>query len=590
MRFLKFILKSSIILAIWALLIITLIIGYYYNDLPTLQELEAKNKKQIVTIYYSNQEKITTLGDIYQDDINFYELPKHLINAVIATEDRRFFSHHGVDILGIIRASIANYKSKKLVQGGSTITQQLTKLLFLSSEKTFKRKIQEVLLAIQLERAFSKEQILTLYLNRAYFGSGNYGVNNAAKFYFHKSVSNLTLNEAAIVAGVLKAPSKLSPINNPKLALIRAKEVINNMVEAGFLSLNKKNQLEPRLDYQNSSANNNNATLAKLYFVDYIRDQFLEYLSLKQSKATNLEIITTLNEKIQSKLENILNKFIYRHFKKLANSELAVVIMSKDGAIIAMSGGKDYRKSQYNRALYAKRQAGSAFKTLVYLTAFENGFTPQDLFEDKKINIGNWNPQNYNHEYQGEITLKSAFASSSNSVAIQLAAKINREQLIRNAKKLGIISTIDKNDSTIALGTTEVTPLELTCVYAAIANGGYPIIPYAIKTIKNHENKIIYQRDSSGLEKIISNTTNLYLREILREVVENGTGKNANIAANIYGKTGTSQDFRDAWFIGFNDEYVIGIWIGNDNNSPTNKITGGGLPALLFAEIIREIE
>jgi penicillin-binding protein 1A len=582
MRFIKSIFKWIIIFGIWSFLILAIIIGYYYNNLPSLQELETKNQKPVININYSNQEKITTLGNIYQDDIKFYQLPQSLIHAVIATEDRRFFEHHGIDIFGISRASIVNYKAGHLSQGGSTITQQLAKFLFLSPEKTFKRKIEEILLAFELEKTFSKEQILTLYLNRAYFGSGNYGVNNAAKFYFNKSVSEIDLNEAAMLAGLLKAPSKFSPKNNPKLSKLRTKEVINNMIEAGFLTKDMATKSAPKINYQNDRA-------LKFYFADYVSDQFTDYLSSSQSKINNLNIKTTLDQKIQTQLEITTDQFLKQNSAKIANCELAIIIMAKDGAILGMVGGKNYHQSQFNRAIYAKRQPGSAFKTLVYLTAFENGFSPDDLFEDKKTTIGDWNPENYDKKYHGQISLKQAFADSINSVAIQLNHQINQDQLINNAKKLGIISKIEKNDATISLGTSEVTPLELTNAYATIANDGYPVIPYAISEISDQENNIIYQRQSSGLEKVIPDKAKDYIKESLREVIKNGTGKNANIAQNIYGKTGTSQNFRDAWFIGFNDDYIIGIWIGNDNNSPTNKITGGGLPASLFAEILGRI-
>ncbi len=582
MRFIKSVFKWIIIFGIWSALILTIIIGYYYANLPSLQELETKNEKQIININYSNQEKITTLGNIYQDDIKFYQLPQNLINAVIATEDRRFFEHPGVDLLGISRASIVNYQSGRLAQGGSTITQQLAKLLFLSPKKTFKRKIEEILLALELEKTFSKEQILTLYLNRAYFGSGNYGVNNAAKFYFDKSISEIDLNEAALLAGLLKAPSKFSPKNNPQLSKLRTKEVIHNMIEAGFLTKNKVIKANPKINDKSDPA-------LKFYFADYVSDQFMDYLSLEQNEIKHLNIKTTLNQKIQEQLEATTDKFIKQNVAKIATSQLAIIVMAKDGAILGMVGGKNYHQSQFNRAIYAKRQPGSAFKTLVYLTAFENGFSPDDLFEDKKTAIGNWNPENYDKQYHGQVSLKQAFADSLNSVAVQLNYKINQEQLITNAKKLGIISKIEKNDATIALGTSEVTPLELICLYTAIANDGYPVIPYSIAEISDLENNIIYQRQSSGLEKIIPKKAENYIKEVLREAVENGTGKNANIAKNIYGKTGTSQNFRDAWFIGFNDDYVISIWIGNDNNSPTNNITGGQLPAMLFAEIMKKI-
>ncbi len=582
MNFFKFILKWGFFLAIWVGVVAMVALFYYFQGLPSLTDLETKDGKQIVQINYANGIRITNRGEIYASEINYYELPPHLINAVIATEDRRFFKHHGVDIFGIIRAYLVNRKAGRIVQGGSTITQQLAKLLFLKPEKTFKRKIQEVLLAVQLERHFTKEQILTFYLNRAYFGSGSYGVGNAAKYYFGKDIAKLNLNESALLAGLLKAPSKLSPKNNKKLAESRTNVVISNMIDAGLLDEKNLKELNQDISYKNDRSQ-------KLYFADFVYDQFPEFLEKNEAEEKVVAITTTLDEKMQENLEDILDEFNEQNHEKLIKAQVAVVVMNKQGAVLAMSGGNDYQQSQFNRAVYAKRQAGSAFKTFVYLTAFEKGFQIDDVFEDKKINIGAWLPDNYESRYLGEVTLQRAFANSLNSVSIQLAQKVGGAAIASMARQCGIISIIDKNDPTIALGTVEVNLLELTGAYATIANDGVPVIPYVISAIKNSNDKLIYQRQSSGLDNIISSDSQKNIKKILREVVKSGTGKNANIADNIYGKTGTSQDFRDAWFIGFNDDYVVGIWIGNDDNSATDKITGGSLPASLFSEIIRKI-
>ncbi len=582
MKFFKFIFKWSFFLAIWLMVFVAIALFYYLHDLPNLSDLESKKGKQIIKVNYSDDQRITNFGEIYSSEVYFYEIPQNLVNAVVATEDRRFFNHHGVDIFGIARAFYVNQKAGRVLQGGSTITQQLAKLIFLNADRNFKRKIQEVLLAIQLERNFTKEQILTFYLNRAYFGSGNYGVGNAAKFYFGKNISKINLNEAAMLAGLLKAPSKFSPKNNQELAESRTDVVLNNMVEAGFLDEKNLSEILQDVNYKQSGSQH-------LYFADFVHDQFAEFISKKALEDKNISITTTLDEKIQEKLETILNDFAEKKAKKLGKSEIAVVIMDKDGAVLGMSGGKDYQKSQYNRATYAKRQPGSAFKTIVYLTAFENGFDPEDEFEDKKINIGTWLPENYENHYLGEVDLKKAFANSLNSVAVQLAQKLKREDIVSTAYKLGIMSKIDKNDPTIALGTTEVSLFEMVAAYATIANNGEGVIPYSISEIKGEGGATLYKRESSGLGKVISEDAEGYIKEVLREVVVSGTGKAANIAQDVYGKTGTSQNFRDAWFIGFNDAYVVGVWIGNDDNTPTNKITGGSLPAILFAEILESI-
>ena len=578
----RFILKWGFFFSIWIAIFGTLALFYYFKDLPSLSDLETQNGKQVVQINYSDNSRITNRGDIYSSEVNYYELPQNLINAVVATEDRRFFNHHGVDFIGILRASYVNHEAGRIVQGGSTITQQLAKLLFLKSERTVKRKIQEILLAVQLERNFTKEQIITFYLNRAYFGSGSYGVGNAAKHYFGKDVSRLSLNEAALLAGLLKAPSKLSPKNNQELAEERANLVLKNMIDAGLLDEKNLKELVQDPSYKIDHSQ-------KLYFADFVYDNFSEFLDNESAKQSLIKVTSTLDENIQEKLENILDKFAEKEAKKIGKSQISVVVMSKDGAVLGMSGGKDYQQSQFNRATYAKRQAGSAFKTFVYLAAFEKGLKPDDVFEDKKINVGAWLPENYDNKYLGEVTLRQAFAGSLNSVAVQLGRKVGGAAVVAMARECGIISPIDKNDPTIALGTTEVSLLELTGAYATIANNGEAVIPYAILEIKNANDELLYKRQSSGLGAIISAQSQENIKKILRQVVVSGTGKNANVAENIYGKTGTSQNFRDAWFIGFNDEYVIGVWIGNDDNTATNKLTGGSIPAAIFAEIVEEL-
>ncbi len=582
MKFFKFILKWGFFFSIWIAIFGTLALFYYFKGLPNLSDLEAKSGKQILQINYLNGERITNRGEIYSSEISYYELPQHLIDAVVATEDRKFFKHHGIDVFGILRASYVNHEAGRIVQGGSTITQQLAKLLFLDPERTLKRKIQEVLLAVQLERRFTKEQILTFYLNKAYFGSGSYGISDAAKHYFNKDVSRLTLKESALLAGLLKAPSKFSPKNNRELAQERSEIVIKNMIDAGFLDEKNLKQINQDTSYKIDH-------LQKLYFADFVQEQLPEFLLKKFSKENLLSVTTTLDDEIQNNLEDVLDDFADKNSNKLGKSQIAVIVMKPDGAIVGMSGGIDYQRSQFNRAASAKRQAGSAFKTFVYLAAFENGANVDDVMEDKKTNVGTWLPENYEGRYMGSVTLRQAFANSLNSVAVQLARKVGGKSVAEMANACGIVSKIDKDDPTIALGTTEVSLLEMVGAYATIANSGSPVIPYAILEVKNSADEPLYLRESSGLDSVISAESQEKIKNVLRAVVEEGTGKKANVASDIYGKTGTSQNFRDAWFVGFNSDYVIGVWIGNDDNSATNKITGGLLPAEIFAEIIKKI-
>lgn len=576
----KFILKLAIISFIALLIAILGIFFYYCQDLPNIDELDKDAGQQVIEVNYFNDNRIANYGDVYHDEARFYELPQHLINAVIATEDRKFFTHPGIDLTAIIRAYYVNHRAHRIVQGGSTITQQLAKLLFLKPERTMKRKIQEVILAFQLEKRLTKEQIFVTYLNRAYFGAGNYGIASAARFYFNKEVSMLNLNESALLAGLLKAPSKLSPTNNPKWAQERTSVVLRNMINTGFLTKKNLKEINENIYYETNH-------MQKMYFADFVNEQFRDFLDKKDVDKKLIKITSTLNERLQNNLDAQINQFVEKNSKKLGKSQISVIVMSKTGAILALAGGRDYQKSQYNRAIYAKRQAGSIFKTFVYLTAFENGFELDDLFEDKKINVGAWLPDNYENKYYGQVTLKESFAKSLNSVSIQLAQKNDAQKIIETAKKLGINSQINKNDLTITLGTTEVTLLEMTAAYAGIANDGKPVFPYAIAQIQDKDGNILFNHESSGFDAVISNSAIAKMKEALRAVVEDGTGRKANVDSDIYGKTGTSQNYRDAWFVGFSDRYVIGVWIGNDDNSATNKITGGSLPAELFGAIVK---
>ena len=583
MNNIRFIIKWGFFCSIWIAIFGVLALFYFYKGLPDLNELQ-KQQGKVVQIRYSNEQLINNVGGTYNNEINYYELPRDLVNAVVAIEDRRFFDHVGVDFLGIVRAFYMNYKKGRVVQGGSTITQQLAKLMFLTPKRTLKRKIEEALLAIQLERKFSKEEILTFYLNKAYFGAGNYGIKSAAKGYFGKKVADLNLNECAILAGLLKAPSKLSPKNNKKLAENRANIVLKAMIEENYVNENHISQIDDDPNYKIDH-------LQRLYFVDYVKQHYDEFLVTKNNKVSLINITSTMDETLQAKLEDVSDKFVKNNKKKLGQSQLAVIIMSKGGAILAMTGGRDYQFSQFNRAVDAKRQPGSLFKTIVYLSAFENGANIDDMMQDSAVQYGDWLPQNYNNKYFGDVTLKEAFAKSLNSVAINLGKKVGGRDVKKMARKLGVTSKINENDLTIMLGSNTLTLLEIVSVYGSIANDGSPVIPYFIQKMHDQNGRVIYERYSSGLPQVVSDQSLVNIKELLREVVKNGTGRvvngiDDNESKLIYGKTGTSQNYRDAWFVGFDEDKVVGVWIGNDDNSPTKNISGGSLPAELFGEII----
>ncbi len=588
MKFAKKIFLTVIFLAIWLAIAIIGTAIYYSYKLPPINKFQQEINKPAVELFYSNHQKLLNFGEEYGQQTKYNQLPQHLINAVIATEDRRFFSHFGFDIIGIIRAIFANHEAGKVVQGGSTITQQLAKMTFLTPEKTIKRKIQEILIAIQLEQNFTKEQILTFYLNKAYFGSGNYGIANAAKYYFNKEVKNLNLAESAMLAGMLKAPSKLSPKNNPKLANERKNLVINNLISEGYIEEKNVATANKMMKKQIISVGNYQQNL---YFIDWA-NQEISNLNFKPHQY--LAVTTTLNKNLQDKIIAITQKFIEQNQKILSNkkqnTQIAIVaIENKSGAVRALIGGKNYQESQFNRVIHAKRQSGSAFKTILYAAAFEAGMNIDDKFEDKKVIIGNWEPQNYNQEYEGEITLEQAFANSSNSVAAQIGQIIGNNKIIQTAQSLQITSKFNLNDATITLGTAEISPIELTNAFAIIANNGNIIKPYIIEKITNHQKNIIFEKKQNNNQKALSDSTIEKLKTALNKVITNGTAKNSGIPNNFFGKTGTTQNFRDAWFIGFNNEITIGIWMGNDNNSPTKAISGATLPAKLFGQIAKEI-
>lgn len=551
------------------------------QDLPDLKNFNKKDHFQNIDVTYSNGKIIKSFGNNVVDEVDFYELPDYLVDAIIAIEDRRFFDHFGIDIISIARAAYINHKKGYIAQGASTITQQLAKLLFLDSQKTFKRKVQEVLLAFQLERKFTKEQILTLYLNRAYFGSGNYGVKNAAKSYFNKDIAEINLSEAAILAALLKAPSKLSPKNNPQLAEERANLVIKNMIQNDYLDESDISEIGSRPNYQID-------TMQRFYLVDIAFRNYLDFLPADYKNDKSIIIKTTLDENLQEKVQNITQDFIKKNNNELKNSQLALLVMDYQGQVKAVIGGKNYQDSQFNRAFDAKRQAGSLFKTFVYLAAFENGFQDNDIFTDEKIKFSDWLPSNYDNLYYGDVDLKTAFAKSLNSVAIQLAQKVTIPKINDLLSKFNI-KIENENNLTIALGSPSISLYEIVGAYAIIANHGNYLIPSYIDSIYSKKN-LIYKRYGSQIGQVISNQSWYMMDKLLEEVVRSGTGRQARSKFSVRGKTGTSQNHRDAWFVGYSDNFVVGVWIGHDDSNSSTKITGGSFPAILFAQIIDNID
>ena len=567
--------KWLLILFIWLALFSSIAVTWSLLNLPETESIQISRQPSI-TFLDKDGRIIASYGDVYGQSIQFSDLPNNLINAVIVTEDKSFFSHPGIDFKGVIRAAYTNIKKGRIVQGGSTITQQLAKNLFLTPERSFTRKLHELILSFWLEMRFSKEQILSIYLNRVYLGSGTYGVQAASEKYFNKKVEDLSLYESAVVASLLKAPSKYNPIANFELSKKRASIVLNNMAKNNMISIKEVNKAK----FNNTKYSKfTNAPKSTRYFVDWLLPRVKSYVGKIEK---DLIVRTTLDVKLQKIAEKSLIN-VNSKFESAEQSSL--VALDLNGGIIAMIGGTDYGDTQFNRVTQAKRQPGSAFKLFVYLAGLESGFSPNDTFIDSKIDIEGWSPKNYKNEYIGEVTLREAFSKSINTVAVKISETIGREKVIDVAKSMGITSPI-LNSPSLALGTSEVTLLELTSAYNVLANNGNGVFSYGIRSIEDTDGEILFSRKLQGVGKVLESSTVGKMTRMMEQTIESGTGKNAKLNRPAAGKTGTSQSLRDAWFVGFTSNIVVGVWFGNDNDSPMKQITGGTAPAILWKEFM----
>lgn len=578
----RWLLKWSLIGGSLAAGLVVLLVLYYLRDIPDVSRLNEQHRTPQVTLYTHKGEEIISFGQKRGDRLVYSDLPDVLIDAVIATEDRRFFDHFGVDIWGLLRAAYANYKAGSVVQGGSTISQQLAKVMFLNPERTLKRKVQEAVLALYLESNFSKEEILSMYLNRIYMGAGNYGVDAASKYYFDKNISDINVFEAAMLAGLIQAPSRYAPSQNPELAQKRARSVLNKMVDNGVLTTETLLDLDLGSRFQYRDTNRGRYG----YFSDWVRDTMPDYIGEVNE---DIDVYTTLDADIQTAAEAVVQEHILAVREKQPGVQAAVVVMNPKGAVLGMVGGVAYQESQFNRAVQALRQPGSAFKLFVYLAALEAGFKPDDTLVDEEITINKWQPRNWNERYIGEVSLKDALAFSINTIAVKLAHSVGMENIKVMARELGVLSPIH-NDLTMALGSSEVSLLELTGAYAHLANQGKMLWTYGIKSIENKHGKPLFQRHlKAGGRQVISAQTVADMNIMLRSVVEYGTGKRAKLPVEAAGKTGTSQKSRDAWFIGYHSRYVVGVWVGKDDNASMDDISGGNLPAEIWRDVMLAI-
>ncbi len=527
-----------------------------------------------VTFQDRNGTEIGKRGILFSDTVPLEEIPDNLIKATLATEDRRFFDHFGIDVVGTFRAMVANVQANDVVQGGSSVTQQLAKNLFLSSERSLERKIKEAFIALWLEARLTKKEILKMYLDRSYMGGGTFGVEASSQFYFGKSVREINLAEAALLAGLFKAPTKFAPHANPAQSRARANQVLTNMVDAGYMTEGQVHgaRLNPAKVIDNSDVYTPN------YFLDWA---FEEAQRLTRGKGEyNLIARTTVDLALQRAAEQAVETTLEQNSKSKRVGQAAFVGMEVDGAVRAMVGGRDYGDSQFNRATKALRQPGSSFKTYVYLTAVENGARPNQRVVDGYVSCGNWSPKNYSGGYRGAMTLTRALAKSINTVAVKLSFDYGREKVLGTLKRIGLDHV--RKSCSLALGDQGITVLDHTSGYATLAAGGKRVKGYAITEIRTPQDEIIYSRqaDEPPAKQIFSRQAVETLNEMLSHVITEGTGRAAALDfTSAVGKTGTSSDYRDGWFLGFTGQYVAGVWYGNDSFTSTNRVTGGSLPA-----------
>jgi len=570
----------TLVLGVWLVIAGIGTIAFAISTLPPIQSLQVPKRPPTVEIVGLDGKALTSRGEMSGTDISIKELPPYLPRAFIAIEDRRFYHHHGIDPVGLVRAMTTNVLRRGVSQGGSTITQQLAKNLFLTQERTLWRKLQEVVLAVWLERKFSKPEILELYLNRVYFGSGAYGVEAAAQRYFGKPARAVKVAEAAMLAGLVKSPSRLAPSRNPNGAERRAQIVLAAMAEQGFITetMAKTALMHPGRAVKPAGAGSVN------YVADWIMDVLDDLVGRVEQ---DLVVETSIDPVLQAAAEKALVEELALKGAKFDVAQGAVVAMSPDGAVRALVGGRNYAESQYNRAVAARRQPGSAFKPFVYLTALERGLTPDTVRDDKPIALKGWRPENYTRDYHGPVTLTQALAHSLNTVSVRLTLEVGPVAVAKTAYRLGISSKLDANPS-LALGTSEVSLIELTSAYAPFANGGDAIAPHVIERVRTPAGKVLFSRAAQSFGRIVEPRHVGMMNAMMRETLLIGTAQKAQLPGwTAAGKTGTSQDFRDAWFIGYTGHLVTGVWLGNDDSSPTKRATGGGLPVEIWSRVMK---
>lgn len=579
-RLLRFLYWSAVA-GIWLTIAGAGVLFWLAHDLPDLETAPPPGLNDRIEVRAENGVLLATYGAIYGGWLDYGQIPPIMEKALLAVEDRRFYDHGGVDFWAVGRAFLANLRAGDVEQGASTITQQLAKNLFLTPERSLKRKVQEVLLSFWLEQQLSKTDILTLYLNRMYFGAGTYGLEAASRTYFGHSATRLTLAEAAMLAGLLKAPSRYAPTRSADAARARTGVVLQAMVDAGAISKAAA-----------ASARENPANLAPAtglsndrYFTDWIMKR-LQGLNLGPRDAP-LVVTTTLSPTAQGALEGALVSALQQSGAGRDIGQGAGLVLTTDGAVKALLGGRDYSESQFNRAVSARRQPGSAFKTIVYLAALEAGRDPNEAVLDGPVTVDGWTPENFSGEYLGYVPVHQALALSLNTAAVRLAEETGRARVRTLGQRLGLEGL--HNHPSLALGTAEVSPLALARAYTVIANGGFAVQPYGILEVRTQAGELLYRRPVDQPARLLSQSVVGGMTAMLAGVIDRGTGRNARLDRPAAGKSGTSQDYRDAWFVGFTSRYVGTIWLGNDDGSPMARVTGGGLPARIWQRMMLDL-
>ena len=552
--------------------------SFIQSELPRLPEI--KRDPQITYLDRSGA-VLGVRGGKFAPPANLAGLPGYVPAAFVAIEDRRFYEHAGVDPMGIARAIVADVTKGRAAQGASTITQQLARNLFLTNDRNLERKATEALYAIQLERTYSKQQILGLYLSRAYFGEGAYGIEAASARYFNKPARALTIREAAILAAVMKAPNTYNPVASAEKSAERTRLVLDAMVETGAITAGQRGAAlaqEPKV-YRSAP------TAAAQYFIDWLDGQTRQAVGAPRQ---DLVVETTLDLPAEEAAADNVKATVDR-YKPQKVGQAALITLDAVGRVRAMVGGTDYAASPFNRAVDAHRQAGSSWKPFVYLTAFEAGRTPDTVEVDEPVTIDNWSPHNYEDGYAGPVTLQVAFAQSLNTVAARLADEIGRPNVAATAKRLGIVSPIN-TDPAMALGTTLVTPIEMAQAYAAFADGGDKVAAWGIERVRTASGQLLYQHKAAAPAPVIANPALDELQQMMRQVLVSGTGTRAAIPGyDLAGKTGTTSDYKDAWFCGFTGGLTTVVWMGRDDSTPMRRITGGIAPAALWHDYMKAI-